>query len=117
MTRSSRSSAIPRGADLGELGVELVAGDLATSTRSPTSSPVPTPCMHLAGTYRVGIQVAERPAMLDANLGTTTRVLDAAARAGTPRIVYVSTVNVLGNTHGRVVDETHRRDLAEGFLS
>jgi hypothetical protein len=30
--------------------------------------------------------------MWDANVGTTTRVLDAAAAAGVPRIVYVSTV-------------------------
>ena len=35
--------------------------------------------------------------------------------AGTPRIVYVSTVNVFGNTHGAVVDETYRRDLARGL--
>ena len=38
--------------------------------------------------------------MWDANVGTTTRILDAAEAAGTPRIVYVSTVNVFGNTHG-----------------
>jgi dihydroflavonol-4-reductase len=55
--------------------------------------------------------------MWDANVGTTTRILDAAEAAGTPRVVYVSTVNVFGNTHGRIVDETYRRDLGEGFLS
>jgi nucleoside-diphosphate-sugar epimerase len=55
--------------------------------------------------------------MLDANVGTTSRLLDAAATVGTPRIVYTSTVNVFGNTHGAVVDETHVRDVAEGFLS
>jgi dihydroflavonol-4-reductase len=55
--------------------------------------------------------------MWDANVGTTTRVLDAAARAGTPRIVYVSTVNVFGNTHHNIVDETFLRDLSEGFVS
>jgi nucleoside-diphosphate-sugar epimerase len=55
--------------------------------------------------------------MWDANVGTTTRLLDAAEAAGTPRIVYVSTINVFGNTHGAVVDETFRRDLSEGFLS
>jgi dihydroflavonol-4-reductase len=55
--------------------------------------------------------------MWDANVGTTTRILDAAEAAGTPRIVYVSTCNVFGNTNGRVVDEAYRRDLREGFLS
>ena len=55
--------------------------------------------------------------MWDANVGTTERVLDAAIAARVPRIVYISTVNVFGDTHGRVVDETYRRDLADGFLS
>jgi hypothetical protein len=55
--------------------------------------------------------------MWDANVGTTTWLLDAAAAAGVPRIVYVSTVNVFGNTRGKVVDESYRRDLADGFLS
>ena len=55
--------------------------------------------------------------MLDANVGATERVLDAATAAGVARIVYVSTVNVFGNTHGRIVDETYRRDPADGFVS
>jgi dihydroflavonol-4-reductase len=67
--------------------------------------------------YRVGIAPSERPQMHDANVGTTHRVLDAFATAGLDRMVYVSTINVAGNTHGRIVDERHRRDLAEGFLS
>ena len=66
--------------------------------------------IHAAGSYRVGIAHAERPRMLDANLGTTERVLDAAIAAGTRRIVYVSTASVFGDTGGRVVDETYRRD-------
>ena len=55
--------------------------------------------------------------MWDANVGLTTRVLDAAEDAHLPRLVYVSTVNVFGNTHGLVRDETYRRDLREGFAS
>jgi nucleoside-diphosphate-sugar epimerase len=55
--------------------------------------------------------------MWDANVGTTQRVLSAALAAGVGRIVYVSTVNAFGNTRGRVVDETYRRDPADGFLS
>jgi len=73
--------------------------------------------IHAAGSYRIGIPKSERGAMWDANVGTTTRILDAAEAAATPRFVYVSTGNVYGNTHGKVVDETYRRDLAEGFLS
>jgi dihydroflavonol-4-reductase len=73
--------------------------------------------IHVAGMYRVGIAKADRPAMWDANVGATERVLDAALAAGVPRIVYVSTVNVFGDTHGAVADETYRRDLAAGFTS
>ncbi len=64
--------------------------------------------IHAAGSYRVGIPASERPAMLDANVGTTERVLDAAIAAGVPRIVYVSTVNVFGE-HER---PRRRRDVS-----
>ena len=73
--------------------------------------------IHAAGSYRIGITADERPAMWDANVGTTTRLLEAAEAARVPRIVYVSTVNVFGNTDGRIVDESYRRDLALGFVS
>ncbi len=106
-----------RAADLGDAGIELTAGDLAEVDAIAGQLSGAEALVHMAGSYRIGIRPSERPAMLDANVGTTTRLLDAAARAGTPRIVYTSTVNVLGNTHGEVVDETHRRDLDEGFLS
>ena len=67
--------------------------------------------IHAAGSYRIGIKTSGADAMWDANVGTTERVLDAAVAAGVPRIVYVSTVNVFGNTNGELVDETYRRDL------
>ncbi len=73
--------------------------------------------IHIAGAYRVGIPASERPAMYEANVDATQRVLDAAIAAGVPRIVYISTVNIFGNTHGRIPDETYHRDLAEGFVS
>ena len=50
-------------------------------------------------------------------MGSTARTLDAAIAAGVPRIVHVSTVNAFGDTHGKVVDETYRRDRRAGFLS
>ena len=73
--------------------------------------------IHLAGSYRVGIPASERPAMYEANVALTERVLDAAISLGIPRIVTASTVNVFGNTRGRIVDEKYRRDPADGFLS
>jgi nucleoside-diphosphate-sugar epimerase len=106
-----------RASFLADLGAVLVRDDLSDVARLTELLRDADGLIHAAGSYRIGIPVSERPAMWDANVGTTTRVLDAAAGAGTARIVYVSTVNVFGDTHGRVVDETYRRDLGEGFLS
>ena len=47
--------------------------------------------------------------MYETNVHGTANVLDAAVDAQVPRIVYVSTVNVFGNTHGEIVDETYER--------
>jgi dihydroflavonol-4-reductase len=102
---------------LAELGAELVQSDLSDVAELTGLIRGADGVVHAAGSYRIGIPKSERGAMWDANVGTTTRMLDAAEAAGTPRFVYVSTGNVYGNTHGKVVDETYRRDLAEGFLS
>jgi nucleoside-diphosphate-sugar epimerase len=97
--------------------IELVRSSLADTGTLRDAMRGADALIHVAGMYRVGISPSERPAMWDANVGTTERVLDAAIAAGVPRIVDISTVNVFGNTKGAVVDETYRRDLAEGFLS
>jgi dihydroflavonol-4-reductase len=102
---------------LAEGGVRLVAGDLSSGAALSDAMAGADAVIHLAGVYRVGIQSSERPAMYEANVAVTERVLDAAIAAGIPRSVYVSTVNVFGDTHGGIPDETFRRDLAEGFIS
>lgn len=102
---------------LGELGAELVASDLSDVAALTDALRAADGVVHAAGSYRIGIPKSERGAMWDANVGTATRVFDAAEAAGTPRIVYVSTGNVFGNTHGRAVDETYQRDLRDAFLS
>src|SRR5688572_12412409 len=90
--------------------VTLVQSDLSDIAALAAAMQGADGVIHAAGSYRIGITAAERPQMLDANLGTTERVLDAAITAQTRRIVYVSTVGVFGNTHGETVDETYRRD-------
>ena len=102
---------------LHDLGAQVVEDDLSDVNRMVEHFAEADAVIHAAGSYRVGIPKSERGAMWDANVGTTTRVLDAAEAARIPRIVYVSTVNVFGNTRGNVVDETYGRDLADGFLS
>ena len=106
-----------RAAHLAGPNVELVASDLSDTAALTKQLAGADGLIHGAGSYKVGIKAAERPAMWEANVRTTERVLAAAAAAGTPRIAYVSTVGIFGDTHGREVDESYRRDPAEGFLS
>ena len=106
-----------RAAHLADLGTELVEDDLSDIGRLTEALRGADGAIHAAGSYRIGIPKSERGAMWDANVGTTTCMLDAAEAAGTPRVVYVSTGNVYGNTRGVTVDETFRRNLEEGFLS
>ena len=106
-----------RADDLAASGAQLVKSDLSDPKLLAEQMRGCDAVIHIAGSYRVGITVGERPAMWDANVGATERVLDAASAAGVPRIVLVSTVNVFGNTRGAIVDETFKRDLGQGFLS
>jgi dihydroflavonol-4-reductase len=98
-------------------GARLVASDLGSVVTIRDAMHGCDRVIHLAGSYRVGIAPAERPAMYEANVTVTSRVLDAAIEVGIPRIVAVSTANVLGDTKGQLVNEAHRRDPGEGFLS
>jgi nucleoside-diphosphate-sugar epimerase len=102
---------------LRDLGVRTVQGDLGSETEIRQTMAGSDGVIHIAGSYRVGISVAERPAMYEANVAVTERVLDAAIAARIPRIVDISTVNVFGDSHGRVVEESYRRDVSAGFLS
>jgi nucleoside-diphosphate-sugar epimerase len=97
--------------------VELVRSDLSDAVLLRESIRGADALIHSAGMYRVGIRPSERAAMWQANVGATERVLDAAIAAGVPRLVYLSTNNIVGDTGGAIVDETHRRPPDQGFLS
>jgi nucleoside-diphosphate-sugar epimerase len=86
------------------LGVELHAGDITdrASLRAPMQGV--DGVFHAAAWYKVGVT---EPAADDINVGGTRNVLEVARELGIPRIVYTSTVGVFGDTHGKVVDETH----------
>jgi len=102
---------------ISKLGCRLVRCDLSSSAELAGLMTGADAVIHGAGSYRVGIMASERPAMEDSNVGATARVLDAAVTVGATRIVYVSTVNVFGDTSGTIVDETYRRDPSRGFFS
>lgn len=93
--------------DLVERGCELVAGSLSDEAAIRDGIAGCDAVIHAAAIYEVGIRPERRPAMREANVGGTERVLGAALEAGVGRVVYVSTVAAFGNTRGEVVDETY----------
>jgi dihydroflavonol-4-reductase len=98
-----------KGSKLEELGAQLVLGDLSSSDAIRSGLEGCDAAFHVAAVYKVGIPEKEHEAMYDANVRGTERVLDAAFQAGVSRIVYVSTINVFGNTRGETVDESYER--------
>jgi dihydroflavonol-4-reductase len=91
------------------LDAEFVEGDLSDPARLAEQMRGSEAVFHLAGMYEVGIAPSDRGRMYDANVRGSEHVLDAAIAAEVPRIVYVSTVNAFGNTHGEIVDESYER--------
>jgi len=98
---------VEKGRALEQIGCELVIGDLSESTAIAAGLEGCDAAIHGAAVYEVGIPQSEHRAMYEANVLGTERVLRAALEAGTPKVVYVSTVGAFGNTHGEVVDETY----------
>jgi nucleoside-diphosphate-sugar epimerase len=97
-----------KAANLRELGCDLVEGDLGDSAALRNGIEGCEAVIHAAAIYEVGISAKQRPVMWEANVAGTERVMKAALEAGVPRIVYVSTVGIFGNTRKQVVDETYR---------
>ncbi len=95
---------------LRELGCELVEGDLSDAAAIARGLEGADAAIHAGAVYKVGIPKSEYPAMFEANVAGTERVLDAAVSAGVSKIVYVSTCAVFGNTDGKVVEEGFKRD-------
>jgi nucleoside-diphosphate-sugar epimerase len=102
---------------LRDLGVRLVAGDLSSADTIRSVVAGAGAVIHGAGSYRIGIPISEQPAMYDSNVAATERVIDAALAEGVGRVVYISTVNIFGDTKGTVRDETFHRDPHDGFVS
>jgi nucleoside-diphosphate-sugar epimerase len=95
-----------RAADLGALGVDVVAGDVTDkdSLRAPMTGV--DGVFHLAGWYRIGARDTS-PAMR-INVDGTRHVLELVRELRIPRCVYTSTLAINSDTHGHVVDEGYR---------
>jgi dihydroflavonol-4-reductase len=105
-----------KASDLRDLGVELVQGDCTDSEAIRRAAEGADAAFHGAAIYKVGIPKKDRDGMYDTNVRGTERVLDAVFEAGVPRIVYLSTVAVFGNTNQKVVDESYVRESPD-YLS
>jgi dihydroflavonol-4-reductase len=120
LERGDSVAALVRNPDkAGELeraGAELIQGDLSDVEAIRRGCEGADAVFHSAAIYKVGIPKSQHEEMFETNVRGTERVLDAAMQAGVPKIVYVSTVNVFGNTGGQVVDESYERPR-NGFLS
>lgn len=98
-----------RGRTLERAGATTVAGDLSDAGSLRRGMEGVDAVVHGAAIYEVGIPPLRRPAMYEANVLGTQRVLEAALAAGVPRVAYVSTCGIFGNTRGAIVDETYTR--------
>lgn len=98
-----------RGRTLARAGVTTVAGDLSDAGALRRGMEGVDAVVHGAAIYEVGIAPLRRPAMYEANVLGTERVLEAALSAGVRRVAYVSTCAIFGDTRGAIVDETFTR--------
>lgn len=105
-----------KGKAAADLGCEIAPGDLADERAIRAGMEGCDAVIHAAAIYEVGIPASEREAMREANVGGTERVLGAALELKIPKVVYVSTVGVFGNTDGKIVDESYEHP-ARDFTS
>jgi dihydroflavonol-4-reductase len=96
-----------RATSLAALGCDLVAGDVVDPTEAIGELRRCDALVHGAAIYEIGVTPERRQVMEATNVTGTRSILEAARAAGTPRIVYVSTIAAFGNTHGVVVAEGH----------
>lgn len=101
---------------LADLGAQLVSGDLGDAEALRGGMDGCDAVVHAAAMYEVGIPAKQHPAMWEANVAGTERVMKAALEAKVAKVVYVSTCGIFGNTHRKVVDETYEHP-GRGFTS
>lgn len=94
--------------NLTAMGCELVSGDLGDEGALRQGIGGCDAVIHAAAMYEVGIPAKQRPAMWEANVAGTERVMKVALEEKVARIVYVSTVGIFGNTNKQVVDESYK---------
>lgn len=87
-------------------GVVLCPGDVTDRESLRASMAGVDGVFHVAGWYKLGIR--DRAAATGINIDGTRNVIGVMRELGIPKGVYTSTLAVNSNTHGQVVDESHR---------
>lgn len=104
--------ALARSADsaarLERMGAEVVMGDITHMASMREGMADSDLVFHMAGLYEIG--GVDRDKMEMINVGGTRKVLRLAQELAVPKIIYTSTVNVFGDTKGKLVDETYYAD-------
>jgi nucleoside-diphosphate-sugar epimerase len=97
-----------KAADLGELGITLVQGDITDreSMRAPMSGA--DGVFHIAAWYKIGAR--NKREARTSNVDGTRNVLELMRDLSIPKGVYTSTLAVYSDTKGRLVDEDYRHD-------
>jgi dihydroflavonol-4-reductase len=95
-----------RAVGLDAMGVDLVEGDLDDVAALDRLVADVHGLFHVAGWYKLGER--DRSPGQRVNVEGTRNVLAAAQRAGTPKVVYTSTLAVNSDTGGVTLDEAHR---------
>lgn len=91
-------------------GVQLVQGDIVGDRAALKAAMQGHDLVfHNAGWYEIGIPASAHAAMRAANVDGTENVLGTAVELGVPRIVYTSSIIVIGDTGGVLADETFAR--------
>ena len=98
-----------KASDLADLGITLVDGDLSDRVRLAEQMAGSDAVLHNAAIYEVGIPASRREVVYEANVTGTANVLGACLDTKIPRVLYVSTCAVFGNTHREVADESFKR--------
>jgi nucleoside-diphosphate-sugar epimerase len=96
---------------LQQAGATVVWGDILDPESMRDAMRDSDIVFHLAAWYKLGsrdIQAAE-----PVNVVGTRNVLELAYQLGVPKIIYTSTISVLGDTAGEVVDEDYRMPIEE----
>lgn len=103
LARSDESAAILR-----RLGATVIRGDITDQDAMRDGMRGVDVVFHIAGWYEIGVRDWMNAETI--NVAGTREVLRLAQELDIPKIVYVSTVAVFGDTKGRLVDENYRYD-------